>query len=74
MGAAAHALTGLSLPLQQLSAISTKCNAGVIAARRRAAALKKYNTLFPCTKTAATNATTLLGLDTCLTGAAGQPS
>lgn len=55
--------------VQQLTAISNKCNAGAIAAARRAAALKKYNTLFPCTKTAAVNSTTLLGLDTCQTGA-----
>jgi hypothetical protein len=63
--------THLPCPVQQLSAISTRCNAGKIAAARRAAAVRKYNTLFPCTRTAATNATTLLGLDTCLTGAGG---
>jgi hypothetical protein len=54
---------------EQLTAIANRCNAGAIAAARRAAALQKYNTLFPCTETAAVNATTLLGLDTCQTGA-----
>lgn len=51
---------------QKLTAISNICNAGAIAAARRKAALAKYNKLFPCTKTV--NATTVFGLDSCLTG------
>ena len=56
---------------QGLTAIANKCNAGAIAAARRKKAQMKYNTVFPCTKPV--NVTTLLGLDSCLTGTPPPP-
>mmetsp|Transcript_12853 Transcript_12853/g.38788 ORF Transcript_12853/g.38788 Transcript_12853/m.38788 type:complete len:264 (+) Transcript_12853:153-944(+) len=52
---------------RELTTIANRCNAGAIAAARRKAAQTKYNTAFPCTRTV--NATILLSLDSCLTGA-----